>query len=136
MTRVSNSEIDVIQSRMGVTIPGLFRRLLVEVGYGRIDDDHEIYHPEQIRELWESFFDDPSDLFVRYFPFGFSPRRQEMWIVRQRDERVATIWHETVPDDWDEEEWLTCDDWIAKFLEETKPQHSQSCTVSVESPFR
>ncbi|WP_395750925.1 hypothetical protein [Prosthecobacter sp.] len=118
MTTISNPEIDLIQSRMRVTIPGLYRKLLVELGYGRIDEDHEIYHPEQIREAWESFFDEPSDLFTIYFPFGFSPRLQEMWIIRPQDERVASIWHETVPDDWDEEKWLTYEDWIAKYFDE------------------
>jgi hypothetical protein len=119
MTTISNSDIDLIESRMRVRIPGLYRKLLVEVGYGRIDEGHEIYHPEHIREDWESFFDKPSELFARYFPFGFSPRLQEVWIIRPLDERAASIWHETVPDDWDEEEWLTYEEWITKYLDET-----------------
>ena len=110
--QLSDSEIDAIESRMRVTLPALYRKLLTAVGYGRLDEDREIYHPEHIRENWESFFEDPSDLFTRYFPFGFSPRRQDMWIIRPHDERAATISHETVPDDWDAEQWQTYDDWI------------------------
>lgn len=109
------AEIDAVQAALGRDIPALYRRLLTERGHGR-EGDIEIYHPLRIRALYEPFFDDPSQLFSAYFPFGCNNRTQEIWIIDLRSGKAASIWHETVPEDWPEEEWHTCEVWIRGVL--------------------
>jgi hypothetical protein len=87
------------------------------MGPGALGREAEIYHPLAVRELYEPFFDDPRQLFNPYFPFGCQNTKQEMWIIDASIEKAASIWHETVPDDWPEEEWLDYETWIARYLE-------------------
>lgn len=115
MSVMIDADINAAESALGVRLPSFYRQLLASVGYGT-HGDWEIYHPSEVRELYEPFFDDPNRLFAPYFPFGCHNRLQEMWIIDSRAERVASIWHETVPDDWGEEEWLTDEDWRKKYL--------------------
>ena len=117
MPTFSTSEIDAMERGLGVTLPGLYRTLLVHVGSGPVGDVAEIYHPSIVRELYEPFFDDPGQLFHPYFPFGCHKRKQELWVIDSAKERAAVIWHETVPDDWPEEEWLPYETWIRQHLE-------------------
>lgn len=118
MKKISNNEIDQIEKTHNFKLPGLFRKLLVEMGFGEfgVDKSKEIYHPNEIRELYESFFDEPEDLFNLYFPFGCDNKTQELWVIDIKQEKAASIWHETVPEDWDEEKWLTYEDWVIEFL--------------------
>jgi hypothetical protein len=62
--------------------------------------------------------DDPDQLFAPYFPFGCDNGKQEMWVIDGARERAATIWHETVPGGWPEEEWLSYEEWVAQNLPE------------------
>lgn len=64
----------------------------------------------------EQFFDDPKMLYAPYFPFGGDNSNQELWVIDADQEMAASIWHETVPDDWEEEEWLSYDAWICRYL--------------------
>lgn len=116
MPPLSNSEIDVIETALGSPLPGLYRRLLAELGPGPVGENAEIYHPIIVRELYESFFDDPEQLFNSYFPFGCDNRKQELWVIDAATERAAAIWHETVPDDWPDEEWLPYESWVERYL--------------------
>jgi hypothetical protein len=104
----------------------LYRKLLVEVGFGsygqrsdsKSNTTKELYHPAAVRGLYEHFFDDPAILFHPYFPFGCNNGEQELWVIDATAERAASIWHETVPDDWSEEKWLDYDEWVAKFIDD------------------
>ena len=66
--------------------------------------------------LYEPFFDDPAQIFAPYFPFGCNDYDQELWVIDADKERAATIYHETVPDDWPAEDWLSYDDWLGQYL--------------------
>jgi hypothetical protein len=117
MAAISNQEIEEIERNLGRELPGLYHRLLFEIGPGRIGSAAEIYHPLAVRELYESFFDDPNQLFNPYFPFGCQNKLQEVWVIDAAREKSASIWHETVPDDWPDEEWLSYETWIERYLE-------------------
>src|SRR5438874_2326425 len=92
MSALSNSEIDAIERELGMTLPGLYHRLLFEIGPGKFGDV-QIYHPNEVRELYEPFFDDPRQLFSPYFPFGCHNRKQELWVIDAASETAASIWH-------------------------------------------
>lgn len=117
MSAMSNMEIDQVEQSLGVTLPGLYRRLLTELGPGRVGSSAELYDPLLVRELYEPFFDDPSALFLPYFPFGCNNGEQQVWVIDAAAERAASIWHETVPDDWPDEEWLEYDEWARRYLD-------------------
>jgi len=116
--KISNNKIDRIEKTHNFTLPGLYRKLLIEMGFGEfgVDKSKDIYHPSEIRELYESFFDDPEELFNIYFPFGCDNETQELWIIDVKQEKAASIWHETVPEDWEDESWLTYENWVINFL--------------------
>ena len=118
MKKISNNKIDRIEKTHNFTLPGLYRKLLIEMGFGEfgVDKSKDIYHPSEIRELYESFFDDPEELFNIYFPFGCDNETQELWIIDVKQEKAASIWHETVPEDWEDESWLTYENWVINFL--------------------
>ena len=121
MTPLTNSELDQIEAELGHPLPGLYRKLLMAEGYRRPNADVEIYHPAAVWELYEPFFDDPGQLFNPYFPFGCHHRKQEPWVIDAVTERAASIWHETVPDDWPEEEWLEYHVWVERHLDAETP---------------
>lgn len=114
---LSNSEIEAIEQTLGHKLPGLYHRVLFEIEPGGFGREAEIYHPLAVRELYEPFFDDPTQLFKLYFPFGCQKVKQELWIVDALAEKAASIWHEIIPDDWPDEEWLPYDRWIDRYLE-------------------
>ena len=120
MTPLTNPEIDSLEQELGCTLPGLYRKLLVEQGYGTFGEA-EVYHPAEVRKLYESFFDDPAQLFHPYFPFGCQNYKQELWVIDAAAERAASIWHETVTDDWPDEEWLEYDEWVSVHLDTEIP---------------
>ncbi len=105
-----------IERSLGVALPALYRDLLREVGYGAVGPDAEIYDPRSVADLYLDFFDDPRQLFEKYFPFGCQSREQELWIIDPARERAAAIWHEYVPDDWADERWLPYARWVARHL--------------------
>ncbi|MEM7791540.1 MAG: SMI1/KNR4 family protein [Verrucomicrobiota bacterium] len=125
MKKLTNSEISEIETQTGIVLPGLYRKLLVEVGYGEFGETDnsfntkkKIYHPEKVRELYEPFFDDPNELFDPYFPFGYNIETLDLWIIEGKKEKSAVISHETVPEDWVNEEWLSYEYWIQTTLDE------------------
>lgn len=125
MQQLSHDELNEIECALGVKLPGFYRELLTRIGHGRfgqkggtaLNTTREIYHPTAVRELYEPFFDDAGLLFAPYFPFGCNNETQELWIIDDSLKRAASIWHETVPDDWSEEEWLPFDVWELRFLD-------------------
>ena len=70
MPKLTNPEIEDIERAFGHELPGLYHRLLFELGFGLLGPNAEIFHPLAVRELDEPFFDGPGQLFNRYFPFG------------------------------------------------------------------
>lgn len=121
---MTTQEIAEIEKTLGVTLPGLYRKLLLELGFGRYgqrsdckwNTTRELYHPSAIRDLYVLFFNDSDHLFHPYFPFGCNNEKQELWVIDSSVERAASIWHETVPDDWSDEEWLDYDEWVERFV--------------------
>jgi hypothetical protein len=113
MRQLSNAELDAIETQLPGRLPGLYRKLLVEVGAGE-EGAVEIYHPLEIEELYRCHFDDPQHLFNIYFPIGCNNRSQEIWLIRIEDDRAASISHETHPDDYPEERWLSYETWLAE----------------------
>ena len=115
MTRVKNTEIDPIECEIGHKLPALYRKLLVEEGCGTFGNS-EIYDPRCISEIYSHHFEDQNDLFIRYFPFGCNNETQEIWLILVHEEKAASIWHETHPDDYADEEWLDYEFWSLKHL--------------------
>ena len=107
----TNIEVDAVESELQLKLPGLYRKLLVEIGHGNAGDI-EIYHPKEIQQLYEFHFEVPSDLSRVYFPFGCNNRTQELWLIDISKETAATIWHETHPDDYPDERWLSYEFWV------------------------
>jgi hypothetical protein len=68
MPPLSNAEITTIEQALGHKLPGLYHRLLFEIGPGRFGKAAEIYHPLAVRELYEPFFDDPTQFVQPVFP--------------------------------------------------------------------
>jgi len=116
MPVLSETEIDEFERSINARLPTLYRSLLQEVGAGKYGGHSEIYHPDEIYALFEQFFDAPEQIFQPYYPFGGDDLDQVVWVIDARTERAATIWHETVPDDWPEEEWLPYDEWRRNYL--------------------
>jgi hypothetical protein len=109
--KLTNFQIDEIESELGLELPGLYRKLLVEIGHGEYGDI-EIYHPKEINGLYEFHFEVPSELFNVFFPFGCNNRTQEIWLIDPSKELAANIWHETHPESYPDEGWLPYDQWI------------------------
>jgi SMI1-KNR4 cell-wall len=126
MQKLRNENIAEIERSLGTRLPGLYRKLLVEIGFGRYGqkDDckwnttRELYHPSAVRDLYTDFFDDPHVLFSPYFPFGCNNETQDLWIIDAAAEKAASIPHDTHPDDWPEMEWLTYETWIERFFDD------------------
>ena len=117
MPRITISEVSSIENQLGRALPELYRKLLVEFGHGCVGLDAEIYHPLEVRDLYEPFLDDPTQLFNPFFPFGCDNQNQELWIIDADSDRAASIWHETHPDDWPEGRWISYSQWIDEFLD-------------------
>jgi hypothetical protein len=128
MQRLTNEAITEIEHSLGLSLPGLYRKLLLELGFGKfgqrpeskLNTTKELYHPAALRDLYSSFFDDPAVLFSPYFPFGCNNERQELWIIDSVRELAASIAHDTHPDDWPDEEWLSYEDWVIKYIPENE----------------
>ena len=116
MELLTDPQINVLEKSLGAIPPGLYRKLLVEMGHGTTSSGKQIYHPTEIRPLYEPFFEDPSQIFNPYVPFGCDNQRQEVWVIDSDRELAASIWHETVPDDWPDESWLDYADWVMKYI--------------------
>jgi hypothetical protein len=114
--QLTNPEIEDIERTLGHKLPRLYHTLLFHLGFGQVGPNAEIYHPLAIRDLYAPFIDDPGELFNPYFPFGCQHIKQELWVIDAEAEKAASIWHETVPGDWPDEEWLPYEDWIPKYL--------------------
>ncbi len=102
INRLSHSQIDACEKHLGYPLPQLYRRLLMGIGPGR-HGDAELYHPEDIAALYAHHFEAPDQLFEVYFPFGCNHLTQDIWLIRTLDMTVASIGHETHPDDYPDE---------------------------------
>lgn len=111
MKRMTEAELGAIEERMGVQLPALYRQLLLEKGHGVFGESKEVYHPEMVEELYEPFFEDADLLFAPFFPFGCDNHKQEVWVIDAARGMVASISHETHPDDWQQEIWMPCLEW-------------------------
>jgi hypothetical protein len=97
-------ELTAFESQNDVALPQPLRHFLLSHGAGA-HRNAMIYEPEKVQPLYAEFFDDPSELFRTYLPFGEHTAEQVMLVYRITDGKYASIWHETVPEDWPEEEW-------------------------------
>ncbi len=124
MIKLTQVQIETIERELGVKLAAFHRQLLMDLGVGELvgspksewNGSQEIYHPESIRSLFEEFFEDPSMIFSRYVPIGCDNGTQEIWVIDQERSMAASISHETVPDDWPEEEWVSCEQWAANTI--------------------
>ncbi|MBX7210024.1 MAG: SMI1/KNR4 family protein [Verrucomicrobiaceae bacterium] len=124
MQQLSKTALGEIETNLSVSLPSLYRHLLTRIGHGvfgqnagsALNTTKEIYHPAAIKGLYETFFNDPDMLFARYLPFGCDNQTQELWIIDVSQQMAASIWHETVPDDWADESWLQFDAWERRYL--------------------
>ena len=110
MPPYTREQIEAFEAANRVMIPDRLVRFLLSVGPGQFNDV-EVYRPEDVRGLYEDFFDNSGVLFARYLPFGCNNRKQEVWVldVSVSPVRYSKICHETVPDDWPEERWMPFD---------------------------
>ena len=113
MNKLTPTEISVLESSVGHRFPSPYRRMLGTVGHGDSNDNTTIYHPEEITTLYSNHFESETDLYTKYFPVGCNNTEQTLWIVDVATDRIATISHETHPDDYYDEEWLELDEWLA-----------------------
>lgn len=112
MTPLSPSEISTAESDIGHCLPSVYRDLLQRVGHGRAVDGTTVYHPSDIAELYGHHFESEGDLYARYFPIGCNETEQTIWLFDVPSERVATIYHDTHPDDYEDEDWMAPEDWL------------------------
>ena len=110
MPALSFAEVDLAEHSLGVELPGLYRRLLTEIGPGASTrrPASTLAGSRALRPVLRR----PVAIVPSLLPFGCHHGKQEMWIIDAAAERAASIWHETVPDDWPEEEWLEYDEWV------------------------
>ncbi len=126
MTKLTREQIEAIERKLGVQLAPFYRQLLMDLGVGEFcgspdskwKSSKEIYHPESIRGLFESFFDNPGQIFSRYVPIGCDNDAQEIWVIDQERGVAASISHEIVPDDWPEEDWLSYEQWATTAIRE------------------
>lgn len=111
---LSENDLDDIEQKLGVGLPFAYRELLKQRGPGRSTDNTEIYHPSEIEELYKPFFADPTELFTKYFPFGCNNSTQELWVIEVERGLVASISHDTVPEDWPAEAWQPYGQWAVR----------------------
>ncbi len=116
MAILSSSELASLERDLGHPFPPIYRDLLRSLGNGRHSSDVTVYHPSEICELYSHHFESDGDLFNRYFPFGCNEAEQAIWLVDVRSGYVATIDHETHPDDYPDEGWLKSDEWRTTVL--------------------
>ena len=114
MPVVSASELASLETELGHPFPDIYRELLTVIGHGRREDGRVIYHPREIEERYAHHFENSDDLFGRYFPIGDNEYEQTIWLMDLACGKVATIDHETHPDDYPDEEWLDPNEWRSR----------------------
>jgi hypothetical protein len=108
MAAYTPEEINAFEHDNRVKLPDRLSSFLRVHGPGHYGDI-EIYPLDQIYGIYEDFFDDPSQIFRQWLPFGCNNKTQEMWVLdlSASSPEFARIWHETVPDAWDDENWVS-----------------------------
>lgn len=109
---MSEERIREVEKQLGHTLPKFYRTLLSRFGHGRIAGPERIADPLEILAAYEFHFENPADLFTKYFPFGSDESDQTIWLIDMDTQLIATIWHETHPDDYPEEDWLSAGAWL------------------------
>lgn len=117
LNRLSNSEIDAIESELGQSFPGLYRKFLVELGHGFTLAGNQIFCPKEINDRCQQMFDDLTQMFEAYFIFGCGGNGETIWVIHLSKELAASIPRETPLEEWSKETWLEYHDWIPRFLE-------------------
>ena len=107
------ADIAALEASLGHPLPDVYRDLLTSVGFGRLDDGRTVYHPNEIADLYAHHFEGDDDLFNLYFPIGCDESEQTIWLVDVSLGKVATIYHDTHPDDYSDENWLPPQQWRA-----------------------
>lgn len=124
MEKISNQEIDQVENELGARLPGLYRKLLVEEGYGRsASGEAELYAPLTIRDQYKKFFLEPEKGLNPYFPIGYNKLTHEIWVLDAEKELAASIPDEKTQrslDDCDVE-WLAYEDWTIQFFDPMFP---------------
>jgi hypothetical protein len=65
-----------------------------------------ILDPTNVEILYKDFFDNPNDLWNKYIPFGCNDNHQTVFIYNNNTGKIANIWQESVPEDWDDGIWV------------------------------
>jgi hypothetical protein len=65
-----------------------------------------IFNSKEIEALYKDFFENPDDLWNKYIPFGCNTSHQTVFIYHRDTGKVANIWQESVPEDWDDGIWV------------------------------
>ena len=117
MTILNAHQIADFEAEVGHKFPTVYKQLLETIGYGSdAKNRYIVYKPTQIAADYEHHFEDAADLFNKYFPIGCNELKQEIWLADMETGMVASIWHETHPDDYPDEEWLTSDIWLHAYF--------------------
>jgi hypothetical protein len=108
MAAYTPQEINVFEHDNRVKLPDRLCSFLRVHGPGHYEYI-EIYSLDQIYGIYADFFDDPTEIFSRWLPFGCNNNTQELWVLdlSTSSPKFAKIWHETVPDAWDDENWVS-----------------------------
>lgn len=124
-TPLTVSEIDRIERELGHTLPPFYRRLLRANGPGPIGKHGHLYDPLITRGMY-AIFDQPDDLFGRYFPFGYQVRKDQLWLIDIALDKAATMWFQSAPD-CEDDDWLDYETWLRNNLPDWNdtPQSSQ-----------
>lgn len=110
-TVIEPADIPALEASLGHPLPDAYRDLLTSFGFGRLDDGRTVYHPSEIADLYSHHFEGDDDLFNCYFPIGCDESEQTIWLVDVASGNVATIYHDTHPDDYPDEDWMVQRQW-------------------------
>ena len=120
MNKLSNPEIDNIEKALGYKLPGLYRKLLVEEGFGILPNGaSEIYDPKMITKLCEEFFSKQTKIFCPFVPFGSNRNFEKIWVINSLKESVANAPVHNKPYDLAKANlrWLSYYDWAEKYFD-------------------
>lgn len=116
----TEKQLRAFETKTRCRLPADYREFLVQVGpgtctWGKPRRPVVFYRLEEIFETYETFFDDPSWIFTRYIPVGADEQLQEFYVFsleRESGLNFARIWHETVPEGWEEYRWRSFIGWL------------------------
>ncbi len=104
MKKLTNAEVHDIEEKTSIKLPGLFHKLLVELGYGQLSERMEIYHPLRVPH---SLITD-SEMIV----FGQNKSQKSFFVIDSRKELVADILAKDISNLQEVHNWLEYSDWL------------------------